>query len=317
MNFLQKHNRTLLSIVLTALLLGSCERFEGDVKVPAYIHLDRMDVVAQAHNAPSVEEGFYSSEVDAVYMVCYREGSRSWDTIGAFQLPCTVPLLYNGDVQKLEIYPIVKISGISGMRGYYSALQPITIEDLHLVSDSITNLGNYDATRQQWYLECNYKTKNMLNVLTEDYFEPTCFATNFDSNIVWVKDDRENACTGQGYGLIHVSDTMDVVRVNMIPEFNPDPTNALYLELDYKSDIQFWVHMRGFRISANGNVTAQSVLAIKPSDHWQKMYIMLGKTWSLFNYNVPISLYLEAANIDGHGGNVMIDNVKVISFPAI
>ena len=317
MNFLKRDIRILLLAALTMLTISSCKKFQGDVTIPAYIHLDRVDIVPQSHNAPSLQTGFYSSDIDAVYVVAYAEGSMKEDTLGTFQLPFTVPVLHYGDYKYIRLYPVIKIDGVSGLRTYYTALLPIELNNVHLAADSVTNLGRYDADLQQYYVEGNYKTRDVMQVLMEDYFEPTDFSTNFDSNLVWVADDPAGACTGKGYGRIHLADTDATATVTINREFSPSSANALYLELDYKSDVSFYIHMLGYQTNASGNTTSNSVMCLYPSAKWQKMYIMLGRTWSQFYYNVPIALYLQAVNVDGRGGDVLLDNVKLISFPAI
>ena len=152
----------------------------------------------------------------------------------------------------------------------------------------------------------------MMDVLCEDYFEPTTFSTNFDTVLTWVKTDPENACTGQGYAMLHVADSESTKTFTCTKELSPETRNTFYLEIDYKSDLELWVQLLGFEYLGTTAV-AKSVMTLYPTDEWHKVYINLGKTWSWFNYNVPLTLFFQASNPQGVEGNVYIDNVKVIS----
>lgn len=307
--------RLLLAMAVTTLAFSSCKKFQGDVTVPAYIHLDRIDVVPQAQNAPSPEPGFYNSEIDAVQFIAYFEGDAAETNLGSFQLPCTVPVLNQGNMKYLRVYPVVKQNGVSSTRIYYIYYNYIELKNVTVVSDSVTNLGSFDSGKQQWYLQTNYKTRSQMRVLSEDYFEPTSFSSHFDSTVVWVSDDPEGACTGQGYGLVHLPDTVSVQNFYINDEFDI-PNSTVYMEMNYQTDVTLYVNMIGFELNSDGHATSKGVAALRPTTGkgWRKVYINLTRTWSQFNYNQPFTVYFQAANTEGIDANVKIDNVKILSY---
>lgn len=312
MIFSKNNFRLLLAGTLTLLTLSACKNFDGDITVPAYIHLDHIDIVPQAQNAPSVEPGFYTSSVDAVQLVGYFEGDKEETDFGSFQLPFTTPVLHHGTLKYLHAYPVIKQSGQAAFRVYYTFYQPVTLYGITLSPDSVTNLGTLNPDSQKWTLNANYHGRDIMTVHCEDYFEPTTFSTNFDTNLTWVKNDPENACTGQGYAMLHVADSESTKTFTCTKELSPNERNTFYLEIDYKSDLELWVQLLGFEYLGTTAVV-KSVMTLYPTNEWHKVYINLGKTWSWFNYNVPLTLFFQASNPQGVGGNVYIDNVKVIS----
>lgn len=305
----------LLVIFFTALAFSGCKKYKGDVTVPAYIHLDRMDVVPQAQNAPSPEAGFYNSDIDAVQFVAYFDGDQSETNLGTFQLPCTVPVLRHETMKYLRIYPVVKQNGQSTSRIYYFYYNIVELNNVKLAADSVTHLGKFDNERQQWYLQTHYKTRSQINVLCEDYFEPTSFTSHFDSTVVWVSNDPDGACNGQGYGLVHIPDSVTTVDFFINDEFDI-PNSTVYLELNYQADVELYVNMLGFEMGNNGALTSKGVMAMRPTTGrgWRKIYINLTRTWSQFNYNAPFTIYFQALNADGIAADVKIDNVKIISY---
>lgn len=314
MIFMKNSFRILLPALAMTLMLSGCKKFQGDVTVPAFIHIDAIDVVRQSQNAPSGEEGFYVSEVDAVELVCYFEGDEAETALGAYQLPCTVPVLRHGEMKYLKINAAVKQNGISGTRIAYPFYQTIMLEHVPLTAEDTTYLG--EQTDKGWTLHANYYEKgNRLRVLAECFFEPTSFSLCTDTNVEWVVNDPQHACTGQGYGRVHVADSVQILNFgfNDSTEFDPGNSRILYLEMNYKTDVPMYVQMLGFATSTAGALTSKSVMCLYPTDRWRKIYINLGRTWSQFNYLAPIKLYFQAANTDGVEGDILLDNIKVLT----
>ena len=312
-----KNCKNIVCTALAGLLLAgaatSCNKFKGDVEVPAYVHLDRIDIVPQAQNAPSVEAGFYTHIVDAVQLICWFEGDEAETNLGVYQLPFTVPVLRQGTAKYFRVVPVVKQNGIAGSRIAYPYYQTIKLDNIRLAADSVTHLGRHDSARRQWYLQGNYFTRDKLGILCEDYFEPTSFSTHFDTSVTWVRNDPENACTGQGYALFAPPDSLTVASFAINTLFSPVATKILYLEMDYKTDLDLYVIMLGHTVSSSGTASTKSVMTLYPNNSWQKIYINLGRTWSQFNYNTPIQIFFQTANPDHKEGRVMLDNVKIIT----
>ena len=309
----KKYNFSLLVLILaSALIFSGCKKYQGDIHIPAYIHLDAFEIVPQATSAPSTEAGFYTHSIDAVELVCYFEGDTAETIIGTYQLPCTVPLLRHGTMKYITATPCIKQNGIAATRIAYPYYQAVRYEAVRVAADSITNLG-VQAADGRWVITTHYYDKSRIDILCEDYFEPTAFATHFDQTLEWVKDAPSDACTGQGYGRIYINDTTTTLTVNINEEFSPEETQYLYLEMDYRNDVEMEIGMLGFPTLSSSQVQAMSVIRLYPTDEWTKIYINLGRTWSQFNYNTPIQLYFDAVNANGQGGYVRIDNVKLLA----
>ena len=259
------------------------------------------------------KRNFYTSIVDAVQLVCWFEGDESETNLGVYQMPFTIPVLRHGTAKYIRVVPVVKQNGIAGSRIAYPYYQVIQLDNVKLAPDSVTRLGRFDSVANQWYLQANYYSRDLIDILSEDYFEPTSFSINFDSTVTWVRNDPDNACSGQGYGLIEVPDSATVANFSITTPYSPANTKILYLEMDYKTDLDLYINMLGFTLSTSGTATSNSVMTLYPNSQWQKIYINLGRTWRQFNYNTPITLFFQVANPDHKGGRVMLDNVKVIT----
>lgn len=293
------------------LILAGCTKFDGDVTVPAYIHLDRIAVTDTPGASISSQEGFFSHYIDAAQIVVWFEGDEAETVLGTFQLPCTVPVLRNQMIDKMRIVPVVKQNGIAATRIEYPFYEYINLDSIPLSSDSTTNIGEQDADGL-WSLTTHYKSQKLMKVLAEEYFEKIQMQTSFDS-VMGRITDSPTVCTGTGCGVVHVKanqSTVDFEIKNTLVEQNK--TAYLYLEMDYKTDVRLSVGMRSAYYSG-GSEDTQSAITLYANSEWQKIYINLGKLWSQFNYNSTFHIVFSALNTDGIDGNVYLDNVKIIT----
>lgn len=298
----------IFATVLIAMLMAACDRTE-DFTPPSFIHLDAIDLVAAAEGDIANDPNFYTSDIVAAYVVAHYPGESKVDTIGLFRMPFTVPVLHSGEVDYIDFYPAVKVSGISGMLTFYTFYNKIRLQNITLQSGDTTS---FDTLTTCYNPQTDYP-------MLFEAFEPTEASVATDSVVEWVKHDRDNACTGEGYGRVHVSADQSSVPfgIKTVGSVNyfifPDVTKYYYLELDIKSDLEVkvWMHAA---YDAGGVEEQKSVMNIYPTDgEWRHMYITLGRTWKQFNYPSTLRLSFSALNIDGIDGDVLLDNLKVIS----
>jgi hypothetical protein len=292
--------------ILIAILLFSACTDDKDFVPPSFLHVDAIKVVPTTSNPISLEPGFYTSDIVACYVVAHYPESSKLDSIGLFQLPFTVPVLHSGEVDYLEFYPAVKHSGVAGTLPYYTFYKPIRINSQTLV---IGDTLRFDTLSTTYAISIS-------DMQMFEPFEPTELSTLFDS-IVWHKYAASEACSGQGYASVHVPDSVTNVPFSIKTDFYvADPTRAVYLELDTRSDIRFEVYMES-AYTSGGATEKQRVMVVNPSENWQHMYINLGRTWSWFNHNPSFKISFAALNPYGEEGDVRIDNVKVITTASV
>ena len=295
-----------LIYALGLLLAFSACTDDEDFVPPSFLHVEAIKVVPTTTNPISLEPGFYTSDIVACYVVAHYPNTSKLDSIGLFQLPFTVPVLHSGEVDYLEFYPAVKQSGISGTLPYYTFYKPIRIDNQTLaVGDTL----RFDTLSTTYAI-------SLSDMQTFEPFEPTELSTLFDS-ITWHKYATDEACTGQGYASVHVPDSVSNVPFSLKTDFYvADPTRAVYLELDTRSDIRFEVYMQS-AYTSGGATDKQRVMVVNPTDHWQHMYINLGRTWAWFNHNPSFKLSFAALNPYSEEGDVRIDNVKVVTTASV
>lgn len=293
----------MLSIALAAMFFGGCSD-DSDFVAPAFVHVDGINIAASTANGfGNGDPGFYTSDIVAAYVVAHRTGVSHEDTIGLFRMPFTVPVLFDGTLDYLDLYPAVEQSGISLALPFYTYYNKIRLSDTTLHSGDTLNLGTLTTT---------YNEQTDFPMLYEP-FEPTEASVATDTAVEWVRHDRDGACIGEGYGRIAYTAEQSNIPFTIDHSFYlTDKTKICYLELDIRSTATVAVYMHA-AYTSGGSENKNEVMRINPQDNWQHMYINLGRTWSWFNYPTTFRLSFAVLNTSGEAGEVAIDNIKVLS----
>ena len=305
---MRKVRNIIICSLLMALVAVGCDRFEGDTEVPSYIKVDAVVVEDNPSDSWSPDKGFFSSNVDAVNIIIWKSGDTAETNLGTFQLPCKVPVLRSGVIDRMRIVPVVKQDGVAGKRISYPYYEPINFTDVTLATDSVTD---FDTLRTR------YISKSLMKVLWQEFFEPGPGEITFDSTVkrCYSLDTVPQGNGGYGCGVVRVPEGATYVRFATDTTYTiNDPQAIVYLEMDYWSDFDFSVELKNPSYQ-DGPVELYSHMTIygKPERGWQKIYINIGALWSKrFNHYPHIRPHFTILNDEGKSGNLFIDNVKLV-----
>lgn len=310
-----------LGLLLLALSLVSCKKFEGSQKVPSYIHIESIVVDSLTDYFTF---GANTSKISDAWVYVDDQ------LIGTFELPSTFPVLKKGP-HKVTIYGGIKVDGRSDARDRYPFYQPLVYKDLNLVEDSIVNL----------YPVLSYY--------------PISANGTYDTNIAWMEDfENTNTLltdTESDTDLIRVSGSEVWQSVNSFwsgkVELPPDSldfilstadefdfykgTNGVYclLEMDYNCNDTFFV---GIKYYMDYQLETLPLVKVTPTDknhekpqRWNKIYINIGPymnkfaSASYFKVFFTSDLFTEEDSIYGyvyHPANesryYYFDNLKLL-----
>ena len=301
-------NKTLktISIIFTAVFIfTACDRFEGNVSVPSFLRIEAMNVEDNPSDSWSLENGFFTSEIDAVNVVIWVSGDTAETNLGTFQLPCDIPVLRNGKIDRILINPVVKQDGIAGKRINYPYYESVTLTDVILAEQDTTNLGTI-ATK--------YVSKSRMKVLWQEFFEPGPNSFSLDS-VVMPFTSLDSVRSGYGSGVVHIRADQSSVSFWSDTTYRiSDPSAIVYIEMDYWSDIDFSVGLYNPIYEGGANVLKSHMTIYgKPEKRWQKIYINIGSLWSKTYSHYPnIRPYFTVLNDKGKEGNLYLDNIKLV-----
>ncbi len=285
-------------LLLVIVFTGSCEKFEGDQTIPAYIQIDTFMLVKN----PLMEEGTQTQNITDVWVFVDDQ------TIGAFELPATIPVLESG-THKLTILPGILYSGMTGTRGPYPFMYPEIIEDYEFIVDStktVTPVTTYrETTFFAWYEDFE---GNFISL------EPT---NNSDTVLLFQEHDPADPDFGTASGIAYLNSEHPILEcaTNVTSGEGIDlPGNGVpvFLEMDYNINHPLVV---GIYVYEFGNqITQHPVVVINPTDgKWKKIYINLSAPISGFGQADFFNIFIRSDKVEGYDDPViMVDNFKLI-----
>jgi len=279
-----------LPVWIFSICFYGCDIINPDETIPSYLYIDTFTFSC------SPDQGYPSSKITDGWVYANNV------FIGAYELPATIPVLSEGETD-IIVYAGIKENGISGTGMIYPFYNGYTI------------------------------TKTMTKALTDSIFPSTIykpttaikFVKRFDFNI---GNDFNNAggdvtlttttspdlvFEGAQSGMAVFTGDADTLRTAASGLLFPTQDHLLFLEMDYKSDVQFeiWVTCH----TNSGAVISDYVLTITKKDFWNKIYVNLNTELQFFSQYDPETYDLEIRAIESKGtdtATLYIDNLKII-----
>jgi hypothetical protein len=283
---------TFLMLFLTGFLLFSgCRKFEGDQTIPAYLHIDSIGVNADYF--------IYGSSTHNI--------TDSWvyvndQLIGAFELPATIPVLASG-INKLEIRPGIKLNGISATRVPYPFYKPYINEEFRFVEDSTTHINPvltyYD---------------NTVMPLNDDFDRASISLEKTGKSDTTIFKTTQNALYSEysaHSGLVHLLDEIKTFELATADLYQlPGQGRPVFLEIDYKCDNPFGV---GLFVDEFSTIIVSPLIVVNSSEKWNKIYINLGPTISLYGNGARFKVFIEGRLNEGDTeARFYFDNIKIV-----
>lgn len=280
-----------ISVILLAL---SCQKFEGEQTIPAYLHID---TVLFSTDYPS--EGSNTHKITDVWVYVNDQ------LIGAFELPATFPVLASG-IHKLEIRPGIKLNGIAATRVPYPFFKPYLISDFNFIEDSVLTIHPITS----YY-------SNITFAWMEDFegsnisLEKT---TQSDTNLVKTFPSNNPEAFLSDYssysGLIHLEGNYNKFQIATFMAYElPGKGTPVFLEMDYKCDRAFGV---GMFATINSTILSLPILVVNASEEWNKIYINLSPNVTEYSTSLNFKIYFESDKGDDNQARFLFDNIKLI-----
>lgn len=293
---------SILSII--AFMIVSCSNFEGEQEIPAYIKIEGFDLVENPDLNIPQDNGFLSNEIKDVWV--YVDNAF----IGAFPLPCSVPVLQEGR-HKVDIRPGVLYNGMQGTREAYPFYTTI-IDSLDLVPGKEVNF----TKREVMYDNNKCQFPNLYELFESPYtgFELADVTDGNAEKMNIISND--SVLYGNACGAIYFSSEGKNKYISIDSVYCTNH-NGTVLELDYHSNIPFEVGIYG-KNSSSSSYKYISAMRVTPNAEkgWQKMYILLNKVWSNLGYPNYYRFYFEAVNPDSKANTfIHLDNIKIVHYP--
>lgn len=292
-----------LFALLVAVSFFSCDNFEGNQEIPAYIKVDAIKLVENTDIPQSAIDGFNTSLITDAWVYIDNE------YVGTYTLPCSFPILKEGN-HKIDIRPGIKLNGIAMTRTEYPFYTYYS-QQHNLVAGKEINIGTINVKyRSDW------STFGVAELFENPYMAFKTDGVSQDSTKLMKHDNMDTVEWGSHCGAMYLGKDQATYKI-ITDSIYCNNYDALILEIDYWGNIPFDIGMAAKTSSASQTyyVNAMRVNANKDKG-WQKIYVVLGKVWQQLSYPNYFKFYFSPANpnkIDN--GWIYIDNVKLVHKP--
>lgn len=291
--------RFLISLFVVTFLMisySSCNKFEGDQTIPAYLQIDSISLTTDYFI-----EGANTHNITDAWIYVNN------NLVGCYELPAKFPILTRGK-NKLEIRAGIKLNGMSGTRVPYSFYKPIVIEEFEFFEGSVVKLNP----------QTSYYATDLIEFAWIEDFEGSSVsleATNNSDTTIHktVPANNPEALLSQFSafsGEINLDEDHDVFVLSSFLTYQlPTLGVPSLLEIDYKCTEPFGV---GMFANISGYVVDIPLVVVNESDEWKKIYINLGPNVQVYNDATGFKIYFEGSLGDDTTAKFYFDNIKLI-----
>ncbi|MBI3502758.1 MAG: hypothetical protein HY063_13285 [Bacteroidetes bacterium] len=265
-----------------------CISCHKEVPIPSYIHIDKMNLTTLS------TQGTNSQKIVDAWV--YVDN----DLIGAFEMPCTFPVLYSGK-HTVKIFPGIKENGVAATRIQYP-----------FYSDYETDVTL--TAGQKTFLTPTITYSPIANFLWLEDFEAathTLCKSDFSNDTTYIKITKNISEVFEGTGSGKVELTSGGYYGVSCSKYAVASSGNIFLELNYNCNTEFTIGIQAYD-SGNNLLLQTGIVALLPTTGWDKAYVNLATT--LRNAGAEkFAVYIAMKKDDNLSSSYLyIDNLKVI-----
>ncbi len=278
-----------LFMFFTMVAVGlSCNK---EAPIPSYVHIDSFTLTT------SSLEGSPSQKIVDAWI--YVEDQF----VGAFELPCTVPILTSGS-HKIQVYPGIKENGMIKTRITYPFYN--TFEQTILFTPGqIVNVAPTTSYRSTTYFEWR-----------EDFEGSQSICDSISSDTVMsIMTVPSEVFEGTGSGAVFLESGKNTYLGSTCNKYTlPQGGAQVFLELDYNCNTEFNIGVIGY--DASGNKNDQIIaLSLRPTTGWNKVYVNMSSSITNANLSSKFTVFFSMLKNSTISSSYMyLDNVKLVHF---
>ena len=276
-----------ISLIVAVIILSSCSVIEPAGPSPTYIEIDSFRV-----SSDFAVSGSNSNKITDAWVIVDGE------FLGTFPVPCKIPIA-DGGQHRISIRAGIIEDGISSLRTSYikytsfDTIMNMVVGDSYNVLPKIT----YSASN-------SYPNK-------EDFEDASLDLVNTsvgNAPLTIIATPDPNVFEGNS-GMVTLADSNTVLEIASVAPFILPLNTLTYIELNYKSDVDFTV---GAYITAF-SVFKKDLLNIRATSVWKKIYINVNDLGGVVSDGTAYKFYIHAEKPSALvSANLYFDNFKVI-----
>lgn len=267
--------------------LTSCE--DQSVEIPGYVSIDSIQFET---DYPTQGSSKYTYPDSWVYV--------DNDYLGTYENPQLFPVLPAGP-HKISVRAGILENGIDATRSPYKKLATY---------DTLVNLEANQTVNI--HPRVTYFS-NLVFLQREDFDDGgvSLVSTNTDNAPLQLTYQGDTNAFEGASGKVLLTENQPYFEVASDVAYPIPATASPYIEMNYKGDTEFNVGL--FITTASGSVLQNSLINVRASSYWKKIFINLRDlgsiTASALNYKIYIRSVLPSGSV---GAQLYFDNIKVL-----
>ena len=281
---------------ITFFLIGSLFISCNDdltAELPSYIEIRDFKYTGNNSINPPHPDGYNSTNITDVWV------SMDGQIIGNFEMPCKIPILSEGN-HSFDIYPGIKVNGISGARMKYPFYKKFEIDTILIKNEVISIEPNTSYIKDL--------PTPIFNTRGQFESQGTMFEkTNMSDTIVIIQSDV--VFQGEKSAAVYLDDQNNYFEVRNIEPL--ELINNTFLELDFLSTVNFNVGL--IIINPEQAEQKEELIQLYSTEEWKKIYLDLSPLINMGNSYSKFKIYFEGNYNEEEEENVIyLDNLKLI-----
>lgn len=278
-------------VAIISIFIYSCRVVDPAEEIPSYIRITSVSLTTSGN------EGSNSHKITDAWI--YIDG----ELIGAFEIPCNVPVLKEGP-HTILIKAGIKQNGMSSLRAiypFYKGWESTVFLTRGSVADVTPSFTYFPVTNLLW--NCDFENSAGINYddATQNYFPGLV-------DLVSGVDAFEG-----NSGSITLTGAENYCFMQSADSFYLDPGDEIYLELNYKCDQSFTIGLN-FTPASSPEPIHLPWVEVEPSADWNKLYIRLNDALAGQPLNVKYRVFLQMSKPSSvTESHIWLDNLKFIN----
>lgn len=291
-----------ISLVFTLIFIPSCNTFDREEPIPAYLFIDNFTLDTKSDNSQG------SNAHDILDAWVYVDGIL----LGAYEVPVTIPVL-NVDTARITVLAGVKKNGLSNNRiiyPYYKGIQDTMILVPGRVDSIFPVVTYHDSTTFALIEDFEDRTISFEpsrdSSVTEDSMRLT-----FDPSEVY---NHNNLNLVSGY--VQFDSVGQLFENATISRFTIPTNSSTYLEINYNLETETQIGFYAYDASGAIIDRIEVLYLFKTKGEWKKSYISLNEDMSNPRFaGASFKLFVYARNnSDNPNARIYLDNLKLLHF---
>ena len=287
MTYRYKYRFVFILFIATA-ILGSCNLYNPPEQVPSYIHIDKIDLTTDPL------EGSNSSKITDAWVYVDEQ------LVGCYELPCTFPVLFEGDHQVM-IRAGIKVNGISAIRSpypfYNSFKQLVNLQPGTTITLSPT--VTYTSSTTFEFMESFEGSGVIMDTTAAS-----------DTTLQRIFLPNTDVFEGNSSGVAYLDQNNTFFEcISSLSYVLPKGGKDVFLEFNYKSNHEFVVGV----IAMPPYYQQLASLTYNASASWNKTYLYLTPNISGASGSTQFKIFIGMQNTSGADDvKLLLDNIKLV-----